>query len=130
MAIEPTLQNQVKIEESPPKLNMQIITSTGIEPEIFVYQQLLEQDELGCYLTEFCNVASLSDLDNFPSGAPESGKNMFRLDNICLEFDSLKEVFNAYEKIKKDIDCLLCAKKNQALFEENCFIDMHSAENC
>lgn len=130
MALKPTLQNQVKFGDTEPTLTMQILTAENIPAEIFVYQQLLSKDEAGCYLSEFCNVASLADLDNFSADAPVAGQSMFRLDNISLTFDTFKEAQDAYLKIKGDIQCLLCAREGQLLFDQNCFIDIMDSESC
>lgn len=126
----PSIETDVKIGESEPTLDVTVTSSVSIPKEIFTYAQTLEQDTLGCYISYFSHVASLSDLQNYSPSSPAEGQSYFRLESLSKEFDSYKELYDFYEELKKKISCLLCARKSQLLFEETCFSESYSSDNC
>lgn len=122
MAEQATLEVQVCIGESVPTLDLQTIVATNIPPEIFVYRQSLERDDMGCYIIEFCNVASCFQMTDLPAPDPIAGVPFFRRDNVSLTFDNFKELQDALALIQTDIDCLLKEWNNKLVFDENKFI--------
>jgi hypothetical protein len=130
MALQATAQVQVNIGEVTPTVHMQVLTAENIPTEIFVYEQTLEKDELGCYISKFDHVASLTDLDNYAATSPAVGQALFRQDSIDLTFDTFKEAFDYYNLIQEDINSLICARTKQLLFSDTDFIDMFPKGNC
>jgi hypothetical protein len=123
MATEPaTLEVQVCVGETTPTLDIQTIVATNISPHIFVFKQTLERDDAGCYIVEFCSVASCQQMTELPEVNFEAGISAVRRDSVSFTFKDYAELQEALDKICKDIDYLLECWNKQIMFTENKFI--------
>jgi len=116
------LELNICVGETEPTIDVTVVVATEIPREIFVYRQSLEQDSLGCYINEFCAIASCSQLTDFPAGAPRTGLSFFRQDFVSMTFSNYGELTEFLDTLCADVDLLLEGWNKKILFTENKFI--------
>ena len=85
-------------------LTVEVIDSYEIPPEIFVFRRGQPGID-GTTITEFMNVASPVDIQDYPPNAPDLAKGMpwFRLPKVTLWFRSVDLLEEAQQLIESDI---------------------------
>lgn len=117
-----SLELNICIGESEPTLDVSVIVNTDIPREIFVYRQSTDQDSLGCYLNNFCAVASCAQLTDLPAGAPAVGQAFFRLGEVNMTFSDFGILAEFLDTLCADVDMLIECWNKKIMFTENKFI--------
>ena len=116
------IELSICIGETEPTLKVSVIVATNIPKDIFVFMQTTDQDAGGCYLTEFCAVASCSQLTDFPADSPGVGNPFFRLDEVEKEFEDFGLLREFLDTLCADVDLLIDCWNKQVMFTDNKFI--------
>lgn len=86
------------------RMQIQASDAVGMGNEIFVFQRM----PAGAGFNDvFTNVASPSDMDDYPVGAPDPGGMFFRLAAIDLVFRNVTLADEAWSGIKNDVTELI-----------------------
>jgi len=90
--------------EKPFTLKAEVIASSFIPPEIYLYQRVVKA---GCEDTdEFCAVASTADMGTHPAYIPAAGNPFFRNKVVELEFATAQEAQTVKDLLAMDANQL------------------------
>ena len=84
------------------RIRYDVVEAQLVVPEIFVYQRKPGSAGEGP-VDEFSNVASPSDLEEYPADEPETGGQFFRLSYIDLVYRSLSLLQTSISDLEQDI---------------------------
>ena len=93
------------------RLKAAVVEAVDVTSDIFVYQIKSQPGFTGKDF-HFVNIASPSDIEEYPAGIPDDLNDpdiepFFRTDNIDLVFRSAQAVDEALEKIDQDVESLI-----------------------
>lgn len=95
------------------RVQLTITEAENVAPEVFVFQR-------GPSSTVFCNIASPSDLEEYPTEAEAIASDVFfRKDTVTLDFRNMGLLRSAVTAIAQDLSGLLQAlEANERLADE------------
>jgi hypothetical protein len=89
-----------------------VVEVVGVDDALFAYQVVPTVGGGTEYSARFSHICSPADIEEFPKGAAESGKDFFRLTEIDIIFRNLKLLEDAWEKIQNDFTELVRTLEN------------------
>ena len=93
-----------------------------IPAHIFLFEQLIDET------IAFCSIATVTDIQCFPTTMPAKGNPFFRLDTVTLEFDSAKKMKEALDAMRGRINRLVSDYQILVCELESDFTETYRAE--
>jgi hypothetical protein len=111
------------------RLNLTITEAVGLTTSLFTFQRKIGADS--DRFDEFSNVASPSDIEEYPEGAPDEpappGELFYRLDEVSLVFRDLDLLYQSLQDIRQDLCALIESlwqmdqlQEQTVVIDENC----------
>jgi hypothetical protein len=99
------------------KFKVEVLEAVGLPPEIFCFLRIPQPSEPSTSDDVFQNIASPTDIQEYPITAPVPGANrpFFRLSEATLDFRSESLAEDAWTCMQDDFDALLTAIEEGAV---------------
>ena len=112
VSVEVQLKRWQDLQTSKYHLLACIGATANIDPNLFVFKQLLERDPVsGCFISAFEAVATLQALAEFKVDVPNEGQVFFRKRCVELAFDSIQAEQETERLLLSDLDMLAADMK-------------------
>ena len=105
-------------------LRAEVTRNEFIPAQVFLYQQNLDDT------IEFCQVASVTDLNCYPTTAPGDGSPFFRLDYVELEFETAKQMKKVLEALRAQLQQLVSDYQILVCDLDSMFTETYNGTDC